>query len=58
MNITESQTRSLLYEEGVPYVEKIAFAMMAIILNALCDDPDECAGDNGGKDKTQIAKQI
>jgi len=23
-----------------------------------CDDPDECAGDNGGKDKTQIAKQI
>jgi len=23
-----------------------------------CDDPDECAGDNGGKDKSQIAKQI
>jgi len=23
-----------------------------------CDDPDECAGDNGGKDKTQIAMQI
>ena len=22
------------------------------------DDPDECAGDSGGKDKTQIAKQI
>ena len=23
-----------------------------------CDDPDECAGDNGGKDKTQITKEI
>ena len=23
-----------------------------------CDDPAECAGDNGGEDKTQIAKQI
>ena len=23
-----------------------------------CDDPDEYAGDNGGKDKIQIAKQI
>ena len=23
-----------------------------------CNDPDECAGDNGGKHKTQIAKQI
>jgi len=23
-----------------------------------CDDPDECAGDNGSKDKTQTAKQI
>ena len=23
-----------------------------------CDDPDECAGYNGGKDKIQIAKQI
>jgi len=22
------------------------------------DDPDECAGDSSGKDKTQIAKQI
>jgi len=21
-----------------------------------CDDRDECAGDNGGEDKTQIAK--
>jgi len=20
-----------------------------------CDDPDECAGDNGGEDKTQMA---
>ena len=23
-----------------------------------CDDPDECAGDNGFKDKTKTAKQI
>ena len=23
-----------------------------------CDDHDECAGNNGGKDKTQTAKQI
>ena len=23
-----------------------------------CDHPDECAGNNGGKDKTQTAKQI
>ena len=23
-----------------------------------CDDPDECASDNGDKDKTQTAKQI
>ena len=23
-----------------------------------CDDPDECAGDNGGKDRNKTAKQI
>ena len=26
--------------------------------NLSYDDRDECAGDNGGEDKTQIAKQI
>jgi len=43
-------------------LEKIAFAMTAVINpehpKLSCDDPDECAGGNGGKDKTQIAKQI
>ena len=70
MNVTESKEESLV--EMCPMneivwkqeyqVERIAFAVTAIILNFLsfpaCDNPDECAGDNGGKDKTQIAKQI
>jgi len=38
-------------------VEKIAFAMTAIILNIVSipvtiEYRDECAGDNGGEDKT------
>ena len=65
MNGTESKAGSLVVICPVNDMAwKQEYQVMKIGSNyserpkPFCDDPDECAGDNGGKDKTQIAKQI